>query len=299
MDPNQNPQPIQPQPGVPVDPSMPQQPTSASQFDPSTQPPQPQPMLQPTLQPAMPVVEQSMQPPVNPMMQQPAQPMPAASAFPQPAAPMQQSVPNSAFQGPAAAVPIKKPFPLGLVLKLTGGLLTLVVLAVGGWFAYTTFFGGIPVKEYQGDDFSMLVPKDYDKEDKTFGDGIRFEKPGVDDDEKSVVSVSSLEFDDKYLTRDKMIEAVDEGLNEDKIKEQYDDTGSLSDLKINKSAKLSGVEARRVTATANKKGKKVGSLDVAYIFGDKKIYVVAVIAHVSEPGLAQSSGKIINSFKIK
>lgn len=316
MDPNQNsqpqPQPMQPQPAMPVDTPAPQQMQSTSGYpDPAmqAQTPQPQPMMQqpPTdAQPApqsMPVTDQPQQAAATPVMQQQPiqQSVPPASAFPQPPAPMpmQPAAPNPAFQGPAAAVPVKKPFPVKLVAALGGGFLALAALIVGGWFAYTAFFGAIPLKEYQADDYSILVPKDYEQKDDSFGDGIVFQKPDTTAEDRSRVSVSSIELNDTFLKRDKMIETLDKALNEDKLKEDYEDEGSLTNLKIDRNAKVGSVEARRITATANKEGKKVGSIDIAYIFGEKKLYLVSVGAHVSEPGLAQSSDKIINSFKIK
>lgn len=301
MDPNQNPQ---SQPGQQPQPEFTPQPVQPEAYapvgQPQAQPQQPlqQPMQQQPVQPMAPTAPQpvAVDPAMQAQPQQPVQqPMPTA-AFPQPAA---APAAPAAFQGPAAAVPVKKPFPTGLVLKLTGSLVALIVLVVGGWFAYATFFGGIPLKEYQGDDYSMLVPKDYNKKDDSFGDGIAFEKPDTKSDEESSVTISSIELNDTYLKRDKMIEILDKNITEDKLKEDYDDEGELTSLKINKNAKIGGVEARRITASANKDGKKVGSVDIAYILGEEKLYVVAVMAHATEPGLAQSSGKIIESFKIK
>jgi len=180
---------------------------------------------------------------------------------------------------------------------IVGAVAGLALLGAGGWFAYNTFFNVIPLTTYEGKGYSILVPKDYTKKNNFSDSDISFEEPNADSEERSEESISVLS--DIKDGRDELIKQVDANLTEDKVKDSFtEEDTKLENYKVEKTT-YDGHDARKITATATKDGKKVGSIHMMMVFGDNDFYYVTLLAHVSDPSFEHASGKILSSLKLK
>lgn len=228
-------------------------------------------------------------------------PIVAAGAVVPPTPPMAGPVgtaPQAFGTGPAAE-PTGKP-------KLDKKQLTLIGLVVGGvaligvglWLVFGVLLATVPLEKYEGKTYSVLVPKEYTRDEA--GTTISFDEPDKNTDEQSKVMVSSYEIKSMldYMTRDKIIELYDETLSEKNI------TGSnfSADNKIvnfkKETIKYQDHDARMLTFEVTENDKKQGQGQMLVVFTEDAIYTVAVLVHVSDPSLARSSDKIIHSLKI-
>lgn len=208
------------------------------------------------------------------------------------------TAPQAFGTGPAVE-PVKKS-------KLDKKQLTLIGLVVGGvaligvglWLVFGVLLATVPLEKYEGKTYSVLVPKEYTRDEA--GTTISFDEPDKNTDEQSKVMVSSYEIKSMldYMTRDKIIELYDETLSEKNI------TGSnfSADNKIvnfkKETIKYQDHDARMLTFEVTENDKKQGQGQMLVVFTEDAIYTVAVLVHVSDPSLARSSDKIIHSLKI-
>jgi hypothetical protein len=271
---------------------------------------------QPTqpMQPVAPVPQQPVEP--QPVMQQP-QPAPQFTAPQQPTAaesPMGVSpVPQPQVFGAGPVMP--QPAPArssGKIIALIASLVAgLAIIGVGVWALLTFALGGISLETYEGKDYSVLVPKDYEK--KEIGDSVTFTEPLKEGEEsksdsestdRSVVMVgkTSLETITQYMSREDIIKTYDESLTEDKLKENSSITGKDgNDKAVNfkkTDDKYQGFEARKVTFDVESDGKSAGRASMLVVFTDKAIYSIMVAAHDSDASLQRAMDKIVNSLKI-
>lgn len=167
------------------------------------------------------------------------------------------------------------------------------LLGVGAWLLYTNVFGAIPLKTYQGEGYSVLVPRDYEEESTS--SAVTFSEPEAERDTKSMVSVSKLDVPSEY--RDQYIKMLESSLNEDSLTSTVQ--SSASTVKDFKSEEIThnGIEGRKLTATAVKDDKRVGDFTMMILYDEDAFYYVIVAAHESDPALARATDKIISSFK--
>jgi len=320
MDPNQDNQnqpftPSQPAPASPPTPPAfqppvapvgePQaQPMPAASSIPQPAPFTPQPLVQPleSVEPVQPIGPIGSGP--DPSMASPAAPLPPQpDNNPVPAGPLPQPnqvppAPQPFGAGPAPASAGNK-LPVKLIAIIGGSVLGVALLACIGWFVYNTFLNVIPLKSYDGEGYSILVPKDYKKE-ASFGGEVTFDEPDAEAETRSSESISVLDASLFGDDRDKTIAEIDKSLSEDKVKESLDkeDTDTFTNYKLTK-IKVDGQDAREITATGMKNGKKVGTIHMMVVYGEKNFYYVIVAAHVGDTSFNNAAGKIMSSFKIK
>ena len=306
----------------PQQPQQPQQPVAPPQ--PPTQNPsvgytQPQPV-----QPSVPQPEYQSQPtpaeapnpvaPPQPFQQpyqaQPYPPQPTPGQFgpaspvpPQPAFPSQP--PTGVFgSGPAAPYTPEPAKGKGKLFALIGIIVAgLIVLGVGVWALMTFVFASISLETYKGDGYSILVPKDYKKEE--VGSAITYtseKKKGSngEDDVYSAMYITSGDYP-TGTAKDQYVELYDKYFDEDAFKQSLSTSKSDNEIKNFKSDKTTyqGFTARKYTADAYQNDTKVGTVRTLIVFGDKKLYSVALLAHAQvEAGFRASADKILNSLKI-
>lgn len=250
-------------------------------------PPQ-QPVQDPYVQPQ----QQSVQPPValaandvhqsaaqytpqpQPVVQQPMQPLPPQPNYDETAGAPQKS-------------PAKKFILIGAIIA------GVAAIGVGAWLLIS-FMSGVPLKTYENDNYSILVPENYTEE--VSGDAVSFITPDTEDSESSSVVVAPLPTSliggsEAYL---KMID------------EQSDADTETSDSGIDvrditrSSENHDGHEARKVSASVYKDDKLTGrTVSLIIIVDESNAYLVTVSSHESHPELSRSTDKILNSFKLK
>jgi hypothetical protein len=290
---------IQPQPAAPVAPVevAPQVPVAPAPVD-AAQPVQEAPQAIPQQpQPFQPVVPQ------QPVME--AQPQVTAAA-PQPQS-AQASIgqPQQAFgAGPVSPVAPAKRSSNKLILLIAAIVGGLAIIGVGIWAILTFVAGGVALETYEGKDYTVLVPKGYEKEDN--GDtSVAFSEPNAEDDEngestQSGVRLSSMSFESltAYMSRDDIIKSYDETFTADKIEDLAGGTDSSAKNFKKSDEKYQGFDARRISYDAEKDGRPTGSVHMLIVFTEKTMYTVTVAAHVSDASLDRASNKILNSLKI-
>lgn len=315
MDPQQPQQPQQPiaPPQPPVqgpDPNYVQpQPQPASVPQPEYQPQAAEPYTPQIAAPA-PAPEAPVVPVTQPLYQSQPQPAPVQPAGPAAPVPTQPGFPsqpqNGVFgSGPAAPYGPQPAKGKGKLFALIGIIVAgLIVIGVGVWALMTFVFASIPLETYKGDGYSILVPKDYQKDETS--NSVTFEskkqKGSNGQDVYSALYVASTDIPSSS-TKDETVAMYDKLFNENTFKQSLSSTGSSSssevkNFKVDKSD-YQGFTARKYTADSYVDGKNTGQLKMLIVFTDKKIYVVSVGAHSQvEPGFRAAADKILNSLKI-
>lgn len=256
--------------------------------------------------------------PINPIPQPSPQPEPLAGPSPaeqpqpattpspvaEPVAPAPQPQPQAA--GAATPMP-EQPSQKGKKNKLPGliAIVVGVLLLVGGgvWAAVHFLGGGVPLEEYQGEGYSVSVPKEYERED--LGQAVNFNGPGDDVATQSRVTVSASPTGPilTAISREELIAQYDTTYSEDSITESLtgeDEQGrEITTRNFSKSDDdHNGIEARRVSFEMYAGDEHIGTVSTLVVFGEDTIYTVNILAHQDQPGLQKSSGKILSSLKI-
>lgn len=302
MNPNQNDpnQPITPPQAGPLD-TVPSAPYS------STPPTEPQPIQQPAAEPNVVAASNGFEPTTPQSIPQPVSndpvtsPQPAAAPVPpnqpQPTQPLQ----TQPFTPPFGANPIATPrakLPVKLIAIVGGSLVGLGLLGGIGWLVYTNFFNMIPLKTYDGDGYSVLVPEEY-KKGEEFGGSITFTEKDDSEDTRSSESLSSIDVSLLGDSREDAIKQIDKNFDEDAIKESELDSEdeTIKDYKLANTT-VGGQEARKVSASIFKNDKRVGTIHILIVLGKDKFYYVVVAAHVDDSSFNNAANKILSSFKI-
>lgn len=299
-------------PQAPIGPTPPQQPAVPEA---PQQPAVPQP--QPEVAAPAPVVPEAPAPaldaaPAPVAAPQPVTPEPAQPVAAQPFAPTPGTVPPqppvagpAAFgTGPALApVPAKNNKLIALIAGIVGGI---VVIGLVVWVLIAFVFNSISLETYKGDDFTVLVPKDYEKEEA--GDTISWKSEAHEaengEDVYSGVTVSAVDMPASMSVKT-IVESYDEMFTEEAfVKAAESEVGSgssvkIKDFKINKDD-YQGITARTFTATVHTDDKKTGDLYMRVVFTDDRMYMIMVAAHSQiEPGFRKAAEKIFNSLEIE
>ena len=308
MDPQQPQQPEQPI--APPQPPVQDSNVGYTQPQPAQQPqfqPQPTPPVAPNPAPVQPVQQPYQAQPYEPQPS-PGQFGPASAVPPQPGFPPQPQPQNGVFGSGSAASYTPGPSKgKGKLLTLIGVIVAgLIVLGVGVWALMTFVFASIPLETYKGDGYSILVPKDYKKEETSTGVTFESERQKGSNG-KDVYSAMYLGSNDipSSTTKDQTVQMYDKLFDEDTFKQSLNSTSSsdsgseVKNFKVDKS-NYQGFTARKYTADSYVDNKKVGEFKMLVVFTDKKLYVVSIGAHTQvEPGFRASVDKILNSFKIE
>ncbi len=297
------------QPQQPQQPIAPPQPPMQGPDQNYAQPPQYQPQPAPAApQPAGPAPYPAPEAPVAQIQNQP-QPAPgqfgpAGPVPPQPGFPPQPQ--NGVFgSGPAAPYTPGPAKGKGKLFTLIGIIVAgLLVLGVGVWALMTFVFGSIALETYKGDGYSILVPKDYTKDES--GSSVTFKEKTDDKTSQSEVSIaaSSIDGASGTMSKDDYIKLYDQYMTEDAFKSSVNGLVSSSSKKEFRNfkkddTKFKGNDAREISIDGYEDGKKVGSVKMLVVFTDKTIYTVMVGAHVNDSGLQRATDKILNSLQIE
>lgn len=209
-------------------------------------------------------------------------------------------VPPQAF-GTGPGYPAQAPKSNNRLIALIGIIVGGLVLIGGGiWLAISLLGSSVALETYEGDGYSILVPKDYTKDESSTS--VTFEEPDEDSDTQSKVAVASYSIKStlQYTTKDKLIETYDKSLSEESLSESG--LTSSSDNTIDNFKKetttYQDFDARKISFDVKEDGKKVGEGHMLIVFGDESIYMVSVAAHSSDSGLQKAASKILDSFKI-
>lgn len=282
-------------PQGPVGPTPPEQPVTPE----APQPPAPAP--QPPVEAPAPTPE-AVQAPVNPPQPVDAQSVPSAPGAVPPQPPV--AGPAAFGTGPAQApVPAKNNKLIAILAAVIGGI---VVIGLVAWVLIAFVFNSIALETYKGDNFTVLVPKEYEKEEvgKTVSWKSEAREAEGDKDAYSGLTVSVTDIPES-MSVDSILKTYDETLTEDAFsKSMASEVGSSSDstiknFKVNKDD-YNGMTARTYTATVLADDKKTGDLYVRMVFTDDKMYVIMVAAHSQiESGFRKAADKIFNSLEIE
>lgn len=228
---------------------------------------------------------------------------PVAPIAPQSTGPIIGSGPEIA--GGAAPLAAKKSNKklIILIAAIVGGL---ALIGGGIFLAISLLANNLPLKEYQGETYTILVPETYIEtiEGPTASFSLYEPKDETTKYKNSVVTVSSTEYNE-FLTKESWMKLIDENFTKERIEEAGDKTSSsvaegytYENVTL-RSEKLSGSETRGYTADVLKDGTVVGKLYSAYVFGNDNMYIVAILARQDSPGFAASAEKIFTSFTAK
>ncbi len=274
---------------------------------------------QPQISPAQPVVQPpapQLVVPSAPQGLQPPVPQPAQapqSIYPTPVATSGQAAPGMPGQptpGQPYSTPVQTGFSspksgLGAKLKskpklLAGTILGVATLGIAAAAIVFVLPGlkGLPLETYSTDNYSLLVPKDYERKDEVAG-GLSFEeKEGTEDTKSSVVV--TVEKSPEKITKDEqdqVLLAFDEGIKSS-LESEVKEGNTLEDYKAEKTT-YKNSPARIVTANVKDKGKQAGKMKVLVGVSDSAVFVIGVLAHDGDKGLSKNTDKIINSLQLK
>ena len=236
-------------------------------------------------------------PPANPM---PGAPAPDAGLPPAPATPPMPgsdgAAPAPSFDTASSAAAAGGKNKKKLVMLIIA-VAAVIILAVGGWFGYKAFFGGIKLETYTTNGLSMLVPSGYDKKDKS--GATAFIKPGGNEDDNSGVFLFAQAYP-QSITADQQKQVQTEIKTElqNTTESFVSDKDKMENVKIT-DITYKGHAALKMTASAIRDGKKIGDITLIEFTTDKSLYMVGVAVRTEDGSLGKSTDKIINSLEIK
>ncbi len=189
--------------------------------------------------------------------------------------------------------------PLKKFIKPGIALVVVIALAVGGWFAYNTFFASIKLKTYSTSDYSVLVPASYTQKTDSADGGIEFIEKGKTSDNGSQVVVFYQAFPSE-ISSDEI--STLESTFKDELKTSASSalgtSGEVKDLTF-KDTTFQGQKAMEITGTDTSNGATTGKVKLEAVFTTKQFYVIGVEYRIGDHALQKSTDKIINSFKLK
>lgn len=302
QDPNNQPNPPQPEnAGQPAVPPAPQPAVQPQVFAPTQPPSENQPVsapppgvITPTVassQGSSPAAPSSPQPPI----QQPApgQPFPPATSSSGPVPPMSPGI-SADSQNPFST---KLPKSKSKLIKIIIAAVLVIATAAAVFFLVLPKLGGIPLEKYEGENFSVLAPKDYEsKEDQG---GQIFEEKDSDENTRSQV-IASAEKSPEKITKeqqDQLLSLFESGFDQG-LEQEIGKDNELEDYKSEKTTHK-GNSALMITANIKKDGKEVGKVKIIMGISESAYYLIGVMAHYQDKGLVKSTDKIIDSFELK
>lgn len=214
---------------------------------------------------------------------------PAPATAPAPAEPVAPVTPTADTTPPAVG---KSKPPTKVIAIILGA----VLLIAAGVSAYFLLFSGIKLSTYDSDKFSVKYPEGY--EQKAEDSGVTFNEKGEEATASSVFAYYS-EFPEEISQ-----EQID--IFKTAFKEQVESnfggvTGSDMQLTDTKAEDIAykGSDALQITGKAKRGDADAGSMKLIVVIDTKKLYMVGVGAHASDPGVATATDAIINSFTVK
>ncbi len=186
------------------------------------------------------------------------------------------------------------------------GIPALILVTIVGVFLALQVFGSSNIKltQYDSEQFSVLYPEGYEKEENKEG-GVSFKEPIDADDENSEDSQSQVIV---YIFE------LPDNVSDEQRKEIQNQLGKFSELivsaanaspdtevKNNNTSETTFLDqtAEKFVAEVYEKEQKSGDIHLVSTLKDDAFIVVGVLGHVSDPGLINSSQKIIDSFVLK
>lgn len=228
---------------------------------------------------------------------------PQQTAQPQPQS--QQPYPQQQFPGAGPAnggQAAYNPYPMPgksrrKLFAVLGALLpSLAGAGVAIYMFVLPMFATIDLETYSGENFSMLVPKEYEKKED-FG-SYEFNEKG-DDETASSIFVTAEKSPEKISAeeRDEAFKFFEESFK-DGFEGAAKGNNKLTNYKIETST-FKGSPARIITGDIEKDGTKVGDYKIVIAMSEDSMSVVGVLAHHTDKALSKSTDKIINSFEMK
>ncbi len=255
----------------------PQDPLEPKQSDPI-------PLQPPPAQPFEPITPQSFQPtPQDPYTRpEPTEPQPPQNLVP----PAQQPY----YVAPKS----NKVKQIMIIVAIT---IVLTLIAVGSIFAID-YFSGTPLETYSTKEYSVKVPKGYEKTDND--NTIEFSEKTKDKSTQSSVLVGYERIpggaDDE--AKKMFLEFIEKDFAEG-AKLSFSSVEKTKDF-TTKKTEIDGFDAIRGEGISlDEDGKENGKVSGAIVIGDKGAYQIFVFAHTSDSELSKSIDKIIDSLDIK
>lgn len=225
------------------------------------------------------VVNQTTTQPVAPVLQsQPIQPVEPV--------PLQTSI----------VAPVKKKN-IKLFVIIGAALLGLIAIGVAIWLFV---FNSVPLREYDGGSYTVLVPQSFTEKRTSYVKGIvTFVKnPDVSDkDRSSYVEISYNSYGSSMDGRNAAVEKIDETYFNSE-KPYFKNDINKANVKIEKTTRNQDV-LRIVTADIMQDEKVIGKLNLTFKFTDKGMFSITTAALSEDSGLIGSVDNMVNSFKEK
>lgn len=177
-------------------------------------------------------------------------------------------------------------------------VLLVSLLVISGVTAAIQLSGSIPLEKYDERLFSVLVPKDYERD--TGFMTVFEEKEGAEDTRSGLV-VAAEEYPQQLSAEQKteVLDDLEEGLKENpELNGLGRLNGEMKGIAIERK-KFKGHDALYFSARTEKDGRSTGKIKAVILSTEKGYYMVLVWAHEGDPKVARSMDKIINSLEIK
>lgn len=173
----------------------------------------------------------------------------------------------------------------------------ILMLGAIGFVLWTFVFSGMPLKEYDGGTYTVLVPESYEKQVSSDDSQVTFSKPNVSEgDKRSYIEFSYVEYGDSE-NKGKYVEQLDKLLF-DKNGAYTKDNETKANIVVTKNDK-DNVVVRTMTADYKENDKIIGKTSMTMKFTDKGMFSITIMALSEDSGLISSSNKIADSLKEK
>lgn len=196
--------------------------------------------------------------------------------------------------------PVKEPLPATNKSQRLNPLLIVIslVLLVVVIILFSRGLGGVHLTKFTTNGFSVLVPADYVKASN--GGTSEFTEKLRKGENVTTQSRVIVDFEPSDFTP-ALRQAILDGLqkqSQNSLALSIVNTGKLQNFKTSK-VKVSGFEGFKAQGTSvDLKNNKTGQVNAIVVVGSHGIYQIVVYAHKSDPDLAKSANKIINSLSI-
>lgn len=192
--------------------------------------------------------------------------------------------------------PTVKPLGKRLLFLLIPALIILTLIGI--LIGMQVFSSGQKLQTYSNDTFSIKYPDGYEQQIE--GSATAFKEAGDANDETLsgvIVAMDDLPADitdaQRNLIKEKVPEQVDAFLTATTV------GGSEIRNQTSENTTIVGSDARRVTADIFKDDQKVGTFYINAGLTEKKLVLLAVLVHDSDPALHESAPQILSSFDLK
>lgn len=192
-------------------------------------------------------------------------------------------------------------------LKIIIAACALLIISGLIWFLIWYFNGGgnrqingVPLKTFSNNDFSIQVPSDYTKEEKDLGTaGFQYSFNSRANSKNEISKVYVLVGPLTDTCKKECLSGLDKTYTDTVIKSsKQDGYNGMKNINYIKDD-IAEMNARLVYYDSVDKNKVIEKYYMAMMTSDDHLYEIIITSNNSDPGLAVSANKVINSFSTK